>query len=291
MNTKMAGVDKMIGAHPESYWKTPLFKRKDGRFVYPIGGGAPADDDDDDDGGGDADDDAADDDLDAEIDDAVGDDDDTDDDDTSLTDAEKKLAKRLEKTMATQLAAATQSIADRLVNAQNTAAKKADRARAAARAAAGGGAGKGKAEETKVVDHTPDIRDARATYRELVQGEIAFASNVEREAGMLLAGAVITREITGGSSDPDEAGKKAAKSVAETITAIRKDARKNLLVQLRKEGRLVVKEKEAGGGTGGGIGAQPNRGGGTGKSVKTDYQAGADAAARIRPRASTTKTT
>jgi hypothetical protein len=273
----------------DPYWKTPLTYRKDGSPVYPVGGASPDDDAADDDADADDDDADADDDLDAEIDDAVGDDDDADDAaDADLTPAEKKLAKRLEKTMAAQLTAATQSIADRLVNAQATAQKKAARAKAAA--AASGGTGKAKtADAAPVVDHTPDIRDARATYRELVAGEITFASNIEREAGMKLASAIISQEVPKGT-DPDDAGKAAAQQVAATITAIRKDARKNLLLQLQKEGRLVKKEKDASAGTGGGIGGQPNRGG-TGTGARTDFQKGADAAARIRPRASTTKTT
>lgn len=278
MKAKLAGVDKMIGAHPASWWKTPAFYRADGRPVFPIGGGAP-DEDDDDDGADDGGDDGGDD-LDDEINDAVGDDDDGDDDDAELTPAEKRLAARLEKQLDSKLEKVGQSIADRLVNAQATAAKKAARARAAAN-----GGGKPADKTAAVDDRTADIRDARATYREMVVGEITFASNVEREAGMKLAAAVVTKAVQSGV-DPDEAGKQAAQEVAATITAIRKDARKQLLVQLKKEGRLVQKEKPEGGGagSGGGIGTQATRVA-TGASAKTDMQKGAEAAARIRPSA------
>lgn len=283
MNVKLAGKDRLIGAHSMDYWKTPLFHRADGRPVFPIGGASPDDDSNDDDTD-DGDDDGGDDgdDLDSEIDDALGEGgDDGDGDGEELTDSEKRLLAKLDKSLGEKMTKGIDRIADRLVNAEATRARKAAQSR---RNNSGGGSGNGKSggdKQETAVDHSADIREARAIYREFVPDEYKFTSNDERDAALVIATSYVEQEVRGGAN-PDTAGKAAAELVAKTFKSVRKSARSQLLAELAKSGRLVKKDG-AGGAGGGGLGRQPNRAG-TGRTASTDMQKGAEAAARVRPK-------
>lgn len=270
MGIKLAGHTQLSHRSSDVYWKTPIGYREDGRPIYPMGGGAEDDDDGDDDDAdddGDADDDADDDD---DSDDGGGDDDD------DLSDSEKKLLGKLDKTLDEKLGKVGQQIADRLVNAQATRDRKAARLKAQQQ---GGGTGAGKNgkqqdQAAPVVDHTADIREGRVAYREYVGDQITFTSSEERNAATTLATALIEKAVRDGD-DPDDAGREAAESVAKTLKNLRLSIRKQTIAQLKKDGRLVEKD-------GDGAGSQQNRTRSSG-SGRGDMSKGAAAAARLLP--------
>lgn len=116
-------------------------------------------------------------------------------------------------------------------------------------------------------------RESRLVYREAIGDLVRFTSAEERAAANRLAQGIIASKIQAGGTDEDEIGEAAAKEVARTIKAIRKQAEDRVKANLRRQG-ILPDQKGGQGGT---------EGRGAGPGLKSELQKGAAVAERRHP--------